>query len=216
MSVEPHLRAVPDQPSHLRVIDGNGEVADDATILPEDYANLWNRNKRLEREIAGLKGELTKLRRVDPKLEDIMEVLEYWRDRTNHPGAKLPVDGKRFKSVKTRLNDGFSTDQLKRAIDGVAAFPYEGDYGKRYAENDKGRKRKDELILHVMRDEQQVEARIRLAAGDGPVRAYRGWLHKQCQAKPNLCRTLAFLASEHTPHGSVLASAAIYYGKQTL
>lgn len=197
---------------NLRVLDGDGEVTvrEDLTPILSETAALVEELVDLRRKLSATRGELTKLRKADPKREVICDILEHWKQRTGHLGAQVPVDGKRFKVVKARLNDGYTPDQLKRAIDGVAAFPYEGEYGKRYAEKAKGRKQKDDLALHIMCDEVQVDKRIRLAEADWSYETYRTWLYEQCQAKPNLRHALAFLASEHTPHGSVLASAALW------
>lgn len=203
---EPHLYAVPGG----AVVDGNGELDDDALILPGDVANLFNRNKRLEREIAALKAQITKLRAVDPDAETIGDILVYWKQECGHPRAQIPLDGKRAESVKAMLKL-YPPETLRLAIDVVARVPWMGDYGQRYCEPGPGRKRKDDPTI-IFRNEVTVERILRIAldehvAADHGV--YRAWLHEQCQCKPGLVKALAFLA-ERPPHGAVIAAAAVW------
>src|SRR5262245_32730207 len=46
------------------------------------------------------------------------ELFDYWRDRLNHPRAKPTEDRKR--KVRARLREGYSVEDLARAIDGCA------------------------------------------------------------------------------------------------
>ncbi len=197
--------------ARLRVIDGNGEIDDDAVVLPGDYALLIEQNAKHLRTIAALRGEITKLRKVDPLAETIMEIMEYWRERTGRPRAKIPLDGSRARVTKARLAD-FTPDQLKATIDAVAAWPFQGKFGVRFCCDGPDRKRKDELEL-IFRDERHIEDLLKLAQGDAEHAAYRAYVHGLCQSSPNVLLALAILGDK-PPHGEVLRKAALWAHKQ--
>ncbi|HAT1987401.1 TPA: hypothetical protein JBA32_03880 [Legionella pneumophila] len=50
------------------------------------------------------------------------EIFQYWQETLKHPRAKL--DKKRQSIIKQALNLGYSTNELKQAIDGCANTPY--------------------------------------------------------------------------------------------
>lgn len=55
---------------------------------------------------------------------DVVEVHDYWRSRL-HPDAKAPrKSSKRFCRIKARLDEGFTVEQIKRAIDGCAGSEF--------------------------------------------------------------------------------------------
>ncbi|HAU0852023.1 TPA: hypothetical protein ACT9AU_001894 [Legionella pneumophila] len=55
-------------------------------------------------------------------VNSIQEIFEYWQEALKHPRAKL--DKKRQSIIKQALNLGYSTNELKQAIDGCANTPY--------------------------------------------------------------------------------------------
>jgi uncharacterized protein YdaU (DUF1376 family) len=60
------------------------------------------------------------------RLREVDEVFTYWQAKMKHPNAKLTA--KRKRKVVTRLNEGYSTSQLKSAIDGCEQSPFhQGD-----------------------------------------------------------------------------------------
>lgn len=191
----------------LRCIDGNGEVDEDLVPIMSNEAALLEVVAKQRSEIAALKREAAKAAAVDPDAETIASLLDYWRDRTgrNKKTTKLPVDGKRWRVVKARLKDGYEPDQLKRAIDAVAAFPWM-EYGDRYAEPAPGRVKRNEVI-NAIGDEEKTDRNIRLAAADGPVQSYRWYLHRLTVEKPWMVHALAVLGKHEWVHGEVLASA---------
>lgn len=193
----------------LRVIDGAGELKDDLTAILSSEAALVEALVQSKRREAALKGELTKLRQVDDRAEEIEAVLEYWRKECNHPRAEIPPAGKRWTIVQARMADGFDVARLKRAIDGAVAFPYEAQYGERFSMPGQGRKRRDDLALHILRDEVQTERRIALAEGDGPYRAYKRFVFDAIRKDPVLVDHLAGLGVVE-PHGEVLARAVVW------
>lgn len=80
------------------------------------------------------------------------EVFDYWRAKL-HPRAKLTV--KRRKYICARLRDGYTVEQLKRAVDGCAASSFhQGD-------NEEGRLYDD--ITTIFRAGHKVEQHIAYA-----------------------------------------------------
>lgn len=49
-------------------------------------------------------------------------VFSYWQKQRGHDRAKL--DAKREKAIKARLNDGYSVEDLCRAVDGIVKSPH--------------------------------------------------------------------------------------------
>jgi hypothetical protein len=86
-----------------------------------------------ERQLAELRGETGR----DELAPRVHEIGAYWRERCNHPRAK--IDGKRYRAVRARLaqreRDESVDDRvayIKQAIDGAAAAPNVSDTGERY------------------------------------------------------------------------------------
>ncbi len=52
----------------------------------------------------------------------VKEIFEYWQEVMNHPKAKL-TPGRRQK-IKARLTQGYSIEDIKKAIDGCKASPH--------------------------------------------------------------------------------------------
>lgn len=53
-----------------------------------------------------------------PEIAGVGEIFEHWKLRLEHPTAKL-TDGRKAK-VKARLNEGYTLEEIKQAIDGCA------------------------------------------------------------------------------------------------
>ena len=83
------------------------------------------------------------------------QVFEYWRRVMEHPRAAF--DGKRQRAVKARLADGYSVDDLKRAIDGCAQTPHNMGENERH-------QRFDDLEL-ICRNAGQVDRFMANAGG---------------------------------------------------
>jgi DNA-binding transcriptional MerR regulator len=59
-----------------------------------------------------------------PSRSDVLAVFDYWRERL-HPSAKpLKRASKRYSRIRARLDEGFTVDQVKRAIEGCAGSPF--------------------------------------------------------------------------------------------
>jgi len=56
--------------------------------------------------------------------EAATEVFDHWREVMQHPDAKFKSKSKRYRAVVGRLKDGYTVDQLKRAVDGCRASPH--------------------------------------------------------------------------------------------
>lgn len=201
------MSAQPQRP-HLFVVDGDsGQVDEDLVPILSNEAALLEVVVKQRSEIAALKREAAKMAAVDPQADTIEDVLEYWRDRTirNKKTTKLPVDGKRWRMVKARLKEGYEPDDLKRAIDTVANFPWMA-YGDRYADPAPGRVKRNDLA-HAIGDEERTERNLNLAVNRGAVESYRWYLHVLTQEKPWMVHALAILGEHDWVHGEVLANA---------
>lgn len=95
------------------------------------------------------------------KSPHVEEVLAYWALKL-YPGKQPKLDDARRKRVKARLADGFTVDQLKRAIDG--ALRDDWIMGRREG-SPKGGYRD---VKTVLRDVAQVERLIELAPKQRP------------------------------------------------
>lgn len=80
-------------------------------------------------------------------------VFTYWRDVMDHPKAKL--DRKRKQKIKDRLADGYSVDDLMRAVDGCSKSPHH------MGQNDRGAVYDD--IELICRDAPHVDKFVKLA-----------------------------------------------------
>lgn len=57
-------------------------------------------------------------------------LIDYWKARCQHPAAKATRD--RRQKVTARLRDGYSSEDIKAAIDGAAVGAFVNDAGKRF------------------------------------------------------------------------------------
>lgn len=83
----------------------------------------------------------------------IKEVFQYWKQSLNHPKAR--IDDKRKRFIKNRLQDGYSVDDLKTAVDGCLASPYHQGENQNSAVYDS--------IELICRDADHVDRFIKLA-----------------------------------------------------
>ena len=189
---------------HLRVVDGaTGEISDDSVAVPSEVAALTQRLIQAERTIQALKGQITKLRAVDPLAEDVAAVLEHWREQTNHPRAAIPLDGSRADAVRKMLKL-FTVQQLNTVSDVAGALPY-AHYDRRYAHPGPNRQRRDDAC-YLFANERRVEAFLALAEQDTEYASYAAWIYGLTQRFPRFLRMLAYLGT-HDPHGDVLERA---------
>lgn len=206
------------------VIDGQGEVDDDSAVLPGDYALLVEQNAKHLRTISGLKAALSRLHSVDPQAEAVEAVLVYWKTRAHgsSPRVQIPLDGARATAVRRTLKRLVEADtdpllasagraehaaaledatdralaRIKAAIDGAVLKPFEGRYGKRFAEPQPGAKRKVDLV-YILRDEVKMEQFIGLAEDDERRLAYRAELHHRLTTRPMEMQLLASFNPEY-------------------
>jgi len=107
--------------------------------------------RRLERQV-----EEQKDPRNAPKGKEAAEVVIYWRDLC-HPKSKVTKD--RIKMAGARLADDYTVEELKLAIDGLAAFPFRV-FDKRLKEG-RSEDRHDQL-KDALGDSEKVEAMANL------------------------------------------------------
>lgn len=108
--------------------------------------------RRLTRRIELLKRELAQERMTSPFMPNAEEVFEYWRSKLA-PRVK-EFKGKRLDLTIARLKAGHSVEDLKRAIDGAAAKPFEV-YGRRETSGEKQDRRTD--LAYIMASEERLE-----------------------------------------------------------
>lgn len=134
-------------PQPKGVVDANGEVL----FTYNEMKRLWERLQKAERVLAvavedaenaeaALRDERRKVRKLLSEgetrrvayanLQDISEVFEYWREHCKHPRAKLGEDRKKL--IAARLEDGYSVDDLKLAIQGAALAAFVDDKGVKH------------------------------------------------------------------------------------
>jgi len=216
----------------FRVIDGGGGEVVLGDVVPDDYALLEEANRKLRREVAAYKGQLSRLRKVDPQAATIERILTHWRDRCYGPTSRVEtaIDGKRADVVRKTLKrliendedpelanpdkeahaeatqraEARAVERVMAAIDGAAKHPYEGAYGKRFAEATPGAKRKVDIV-YLLRDEVKLEQFVALIEADERRIAYRAELWRMLQSSPQLRLVLASLGPE--PFGEIVAQA---------
>ena len=91
----------------------------------------------------------------EPKADPVRKVFTHWQTEHHHLSAKL--DDKRRKRIKARLAEGFTADELCRAISGAKGDPWL--MGKNPS------KKRYDGVETILRDAAQVE-RLRDLAGD--------------------------------------------------
>jgi hypothetical protein len=84
--------------------------------------------------------------------EEVESLFAYWKERCKHPTARLGSD--RRAKVQARLKEGYSVEQIRKAIDGAALDAYVNDKGVRF----------DDLEL-ICRNGSKLELFIKRASG---------------------------------------------------
>lgn len=120
--------------THLALVNPEtGEIPVGAPSYAEALARIVELEERivgLDATIHGQAGQIGRLKRqleesdidAHPQRTEILALIDHWRRVTGHPKAKQSKD--RIDVIRARLKDGYTIDQLRLAIDGLAAFPY--------------------------------------------------------------------------------------------
>ncbi|UAN58992.1 replication protein [Serratia sp. JSRIV004] len=132
-------------PAHSEASNGaglKGDAAHKAAQFPAHHEQEGN-NKNINNKHTSPSGDVS-----------VRTVFDFWREAMNHPGAKL--DAKRRGRIQARLKDGFSTDDLCKAIEGAKCDSWlmGGNPSKKVYDG----------IETVLRDAAQVE-RLKALAG---------------------------------------------------
>lgn len=90
-----------------------------------------------------------KMKVTSAERDQVLEVFAYWTEARCKRGAKLIVDSPRWTKTVERLREGYTVEDLKLAIDGIALSPHH--MGK----NDRGEVYDD--LFHVCKSPEQVE-----------------------------------------------------------
>lgn len=88
--------------------------------------------------------------------EPVEVIFKYWQEKHNHPRARL--DGRRKKLISARIKDGYTVEDLLKAVDGCKLSPHH--QGK----NESGVKYDD--IELICRDGKHVDMFIKAAGPD--------------------------------------------------
>ncbi|NXZ86397.1 replication protein [Serratia fonticola] len=132
-------------PAHSEASNGaglKGDAAHKPAQFPAHHEQEGN-NKNINNKHTSPSGDVS-----------VRTVFDFWREAMSHPGAKL--DAKRRGRIQARLKDGFSTDDLCKAIEGAKCDPWlmGGNPSKKVYDG----------IETVLRDAAQVE-RLKALAG---------------------------------------------------
>ena len=136
------------------------------TELEEDYA-LVDKALRKERKVsAALAAQLSGKHRQGPKAAQVLEVIEHWVSELGHHRVKVATDDKRADAVRKALGWGFTVEDLKLAIDGLARYPYvwSGRGRMRFGL----REQRQDRLQTILSDTAVVERFIGYALEDAP------------------------------------------------
>lgn len=125
-----------DTVSRLEEVNLNPQSIENVTssvtqMSPIDSININNTSTSLTNSVPELLKEDTYVENVEKEKnrsinsmlrEGIREVFNFWKEKTGHKKAKL--DSARISKIKARLTDGFSTEELCRAVEGLCLSPY--------------------------------------------------------------------------------------------
>ncbi|UOD28761.1 DUF1376 domain-containing protein [Massilia violaceinigra] len=154
----PKAKANPQKPSGLSV--GTGSEPDRNPIATGSQANQEPITNNQEPELKvkpTVEGKPPTKRRSTDTPDGSLAVFEYWQQVMGHHNAKL--DAKRVKAIKGRLKDGYSVEDLCRAVDGCKYDPFSQGANERQTVYDD--------IELICRDGPKVD-KFRRIAGNGP------------------------------------------------
>ena len=88
---------------------------------PEGRSTLKGKGKGKGKGVVNASSEITAVAR---------DLFAYWQQTCDHPNAQPTRD--RLAKVKARLREGYTADQVRKAIDGAARGAFVNDQGKRF------------------------------------------------------------------------------------
>jgi uncharacterized protein YdaU (DUF1376 family) len=141
-----------EEQKRARMMNGNSteraqSVHDDSTLIAPNHKPLTTNQKTVD-----------KVKPIVPAKAvtasgEAQTVFAYWQEKRGYGKAKL--DAKRLKAITSRLKDGYSVEDLCKAIDGIARSPHH------MGENDR-RTMYDDIEL-ICRDGPKVDNFMKLA-----------------------------------------------------
>lgn len=206
---------------HAKLVDRVRKLSAQREGLLAEITDLQLDLKGKRATIGALRRQITIQNRVDG-LDDVIEsLLIHWRNTLRGPDSTVcvDIDSKRGESVRKRLKALIQADpdsglaspdkdqravavehaaeraavRIRAAIDGCARAPFMGAYGKRYPDDGPGRRRKDDLHLHILKDEVSMERFEAIVESEPRRLAYRAELADRLKREPNLKLVLASL-----------------------
>lgn len=158
-----------ERPTHVCIACGTIDPEVQQTVLA-----LEATIRKLSRENAGLRATITKQRKEHPQAKLIREVLAYFKEHPKRPHPRMTgfdLDGSRAGHVRRALDHGYTVEDCKKAVDGIARFPYVTDDsrlpGKR-ATAGKQAELRDDLEHALSNDERISRAHALADMPDGP------------------------------------------------
>ena len=119
-------------------------------------------------QVKRLAGERAKAIKQDPRFDDAMSVLEYWRDVL--APATRELNGQRLSNCLARLHGGYTVEHLRLTVDGYATLPYVVDRQRRAQGRPTQRKVDAEMIF---RDATYVDRGLAMLADKEPLSVAR-------------------------------------------
>jgi hypothetical protein len=156
MSDQPELLCTRCQDQAVRISELEAalrSLSDELEARSVELAGARSTQITLERQITKLRTDLSRAAEADPKSEQIRGILDYWKVKTGHTRARVPLTGERAKLVKGKLRT-YKVAELMEAIDGLSLLPYVRN-GKRVAYGH-STERYDQLD-HCIGDEKRIE-----------------------------------------------------------
>lgn len=207
--------------THAKLVDRVRKLSAQREGLLAEITDLQLDLKSKRATIGALRRQITIQNRVDG-LDGVIEgLLIHWRNTLRGPDSSVcvDVDSKRGESVRRRLKALIQADpdpglanpdktarenahelaaeraaiRIRAAIDGCARAPFMGAYGKRYPDDGPGRRRKDDLHLHILKDEVSMERFEAIVELEPRRLAYRAFLADELRRSPSLRAILASL-----------------------
>lgn len=93
------------------------------------HSRLVNRNA--QGALPGIEAPAERVKRDEGRQHAVVRLFAYWQARCDHKAAKLTPE--RARAIMSRLRDGYSEGELRKAIDGAAVAAYVNeDNGHRF------------------------------------------------------------------------------------
>lgn len=135
------------------------EVAYMGPVIASSLKGEWRVNAL---ELPKAKLAVVKKARADRPTDGVIDVFEYWRERTGR-GQSSKLTSDRETKIRARICEGYTVEQCKQAIDGCMSSPFHT------GQNDTGTVYTD--ITLIFRGGAKLEEFAAMATKSGPAKA---------------------------------------------